>query len=387
MKGIIAETDPSAPAIYPAPSEDEINDGPEGFPEIIIDQRDLPPDQLLELYHSSHAFLAPTRSERMGAPLMNALVSGLPSVWTHYCAMIAGADATMGYPLRNYHPMQIYALRHPGGRIPLCAEPEIGGIIEAMEAIYHDYAEATSRAHVAAELMRAWANTTAPSGAGAGSCVTGKVPSAGMMKILWGAGEWKTGDGYGYSIHAKKMKDALLEAGVSIVTDPKDDFDIAVHFGELKPIPKKFNLLLTQAELADPQMWSEKAKRFIETCKNEMSAPPSDTGLESYDTWRGKAKSEGPLKLLWATDRWKTGGAYGYSIHAKKMKDALLEAGVSIVTDPKDDFDIAVHIVPCLEDLNVLKPEDREFAEFNPIPRKPNLLITQVEMTDPQILA
>lgn len=90
------------------------------------------------------------------------------------------------------------------------------------------------------------------------------------------------------------------------------------------------------------------------------------------------------MKILWATDRWKTGGAYGYSIHALKMKDALLEAGVSIVTDPKDDFDIAVHIVPCLEDMNVLKPEDREFAEFKPIPRKPNLLITQVEMTDPQ---
>ena len=159
LKHLISETDPRAPAIYPAAADGEINDGPEGLPEIIIDQRDLPLDQLLELYRASHAFVLPTRSEGWGLTLTNALASGLPSVWTNWGAMLDYATEDMGYQLKNYHMVQVYASQIPGV-IPLCAEPEVQDIIEAMEAIYHNYAEATKRARVARERMRpyTWAS-------------------------------------------------------------------------------------------------------------------------------------------------------------------------------------------------------------------------------------
>ena len=159
LKHLISETDPRAPAIYPAAAEGEINDGPEGLPEIIIDQRDLPLESLLELYRSSHAFLLPTRSEGWGLTLTNALANGLPSVWTNWGAMLDYATEDMGYQLKNYHMVQVYASQIPG-KIPLCAEPEVPDIIEAMEAIYHNYGEATKRARLASERMRpyTWAN-------------------------------------------------------------------------------------------------------------------------------------------------------------------------------------------------------------------------------------
>ena len=50
------------------------------------------------------------------------------------------------------------------------------------------------------------------------------------------------------------------------------------------------------------------------------------------------------MKLLWAVDGWRAGNAYGMSIHRRKLKEALLAAGVTITVDPRDDFDLAVHV-------------------------------------------
>ena len=90
------------------------------------------------------------------------------------------------------------------------------------------------------------------------------------------------------------------------------------------------------------------------------------------------------MKLLWATDHFRDGGGFGYSVHSLRLKQSVIDAGVKVTTDPDDSYDIAVHIAPTLEGLGELRKEERKFATFDPIPGKPNLLFTQVEMDRPQ---
>ncbi len=78
------------------------------------------------------------------------------------------------------------------------------------------------------------------------------------------------------------------------------------------------------------------------------------------------------LKILWAVDGYQfSGGGYGFSIHRLKMKEALIAAVVNLCFDPRDDFDLAVHII---------RPD-----RFCPIPGKKNLLFTACEMTAPTV--
>ena len=78
------------------------------------------------------------------------------------------------------------------------------------------------------------------------------------------------------------------------------------------------------------------------------------------------------LKILWAVDGYQfNGGGYGFSIHRLKMRQALAAAGITLCFDPKDDFDVAVHIV---------RPD-----YFRPISGKCNLLFTVCEMTEPTV--
>jgi glycosyltransferase involved in cell wall biosynthesis len=75
------------------------------------------------------------------------------------------------------------------------------------------------------------------------------------------------------------------------------------------------------------------------------------------------------VRLFWAKDYFETGGAFGYSIHNRKLKAALLASGVDITLDPREAADVAVHITtPPL---------------FKPVPGMKNLLFYQIECTEP----
>jgi len=69
------------------------------------------------------------------------------------------------------------------------------------------------------------------------------------------------------------------------------------------------------------------------------------------------------MKLMWATDYWAEGNAYGYSVHNRMMKEHL-----SKMVEFSDDAPIA---------LTVLNPEN-----YEPIPNKFNALFTMFEMED-----
>ena len=89
------------------------------------------------------------------------------------------------------------------------------------------------------------------------------------MKLLWAVDGWRAGNAYGMSVHRRKLKEALLAAGVTITVDPRDDFDLAVHVqvpNHFEPIPDKRNLLFTATELSEPLVWGETVKEAAVLC-------------------------------------------------------------------------------------------------------------------------
>jgi len=78
------------------------------------------------------------------------------------------------------------------------------------------------------------------------------------MKLFWAVDEWKPGNGYGFSVHNQRMKQALIEAGVSITTDPDEPADLAVHIAATHafiPVPGARNVFFTATEMSEPTTW------------------------------------------------------------------------------------------------------------------------------------
>jgi len=70
------------------------------------------------------------------------------------------------------------------------------------------------------------------------------------------------------------------------------------------------------------------------------------------------------LNVTWATDYFGDGNAYGYSIHNRRAREAVREAGLTL----SDDADVAIHVCPA--------------HRFAPIAGKRNILYTAWEAED-----
>jgi glycosyltransferase involved in cell wall biosynthesis len=134
------------------------SEGP-ALPGIIFDNRELSLSALVELYNGAHCFVLPSRGEGWGLTLTDAMATGLPSIWTHWSAMIDYADESIGYPIpeaeldvrllspSNYKP--------DGEELPLFGaeiknDPSLFG---RMRYIYHHYDEALARGRAASARM------------------------------------------------------------------------------------------------------------------------------------------------------------------------------------------------------------------------------------------
>ena len=71
------------------------------LPSIVIDYRDIPQDELVDLYHSAHAFILPSTGEGWGLTLCEAMATGLPCIWTAWGGPRDFADDTIGFPLKQ----------------------------------------------------------------------------------------------------------------------------------------------------------------------------------------------------------------------------------------------------------------------------------------------
>jgi len=64
-----------------------------------IDNRMLEVEELVELYHSAHCFVLPTRGEGFGLTLAEAMRTGLPSICTLYSGVTEFFDPSVGFAL------------------------------------------------------------------------------------------------------------------------------------------------------------------------------------------------------------------------------------------------------------------------------------------------
>jgi glycosyltransferase involved in cell wall biosynthesis len=98
------------------------------------------------------------------------------------------------------------------------------------------------------------------------------------MKLFWATDYKRTGVAFGFSVHRNKLKEALLECGVQLTSDPSEPADLAVHVSSsdyFNPVPGMKNLFFTQAEGTSPTFWDKntnKADLLVTSCKQSKEA-------------------------------------------------------------------------------------------------------------------
>jgi len=137
------------------------------------------------------------------------------------------------------------------------------------------------------------------------------------MKLYWAAHAWAIGEAYGYSLHNKKLRESVADVGVTITSDPNDDYDLAIHITTpdiFRPVSGRKNLLFTQIEMSEPFLWSEtvqQAVALVTSCKHSRDVlsryyiGPIEICPEGIDPLaflyvERKAPSAGePFRFLW----------------------------------------------------------------------------------------
>jgi len=68
---------------------------------VMIDCREIPQEELRDLYHSAHCFVLPTRGEGFGLTLAEAMRTGLPCIATDWSGHRDYFDISVGYPVES----------------------------------------------------------------------------------------------------------------------------------------------------------------------------------------------------------------------------------------------------------------------------------------------
>ncbi len=123
------------------------------YPNVTLDSRELTSAELLELYHSAHAFLQTSYGEAWGLTVTEAMATGLPCVWTHWSAPLDYADETIGFPITNFGMVPFARKQGDESIAGWGARAQEEAIVERMEEIYHGYAEALERGKRASGRM------------------------------------------------------------------------------------------------------------------------------------------------------------------------------------------------------------------------------------------
>lgn len=125
----------------------------------VMDFRDWPFDELVELYQRSHAFLFPSLGEGWGLTLMEAMATGMPCIYTPFSAMTDWVPKKHAYPIR-FGMRRVDILfagtqkQYAKSFRPPAADPNIDDIIRKIRHVYLHYEEARHKGYQAGKAVR-----------------------------------------------------------------------------------------------------------------------------------------------------------------------------------------------------------------------------------------
>ena len=118
---------------------------------IIFDSRSLNSQELLDLYHSAHAFILPSRGEGWGLTLCEAMSTGLPCIAPRHTGIADFFDSDVGYVIES----ELRDTYEPNYELETkCYFPDPGHAVELMAKVYKYYDEALAKGKKAAKRIR-----------------------------------------------------------------------------------------------------------------------------------------------------------------------------------------------------------------------------------------
>jgi glycosyltransferase involved in cell wall biosynthesis len=118
---------------------------------VIFDSRDISGKELVELYHSAHCFVLPSRGEGWGLTLTEAMATGLPCIAPKHTGHSMFFSDHVGYPCK-YERKSVY---EPNYELETEAYfCDTVDIINLMWDVYTHYDEALEKGRLASERIR-----------------------------------------------------------------------------------------------------------------------------------------------------------------------------------------------------------------------------------------
>lgn len=139
----------------PPDSPNQVGISRPGGGNVIWDTRKVPLDELVRLYHDADCFVFPSAAEGFGLTLVEAMATGLPSLYTPWSGMLdlAPPERRLGFPLEFTTIERDWRDEYASVRVTV-ANPSVDDIALQMDAVTKNYPEACERGRRAAEWVR-----------------------------------------------------------------------------------------------------------------------------------------------------------------------------------------------------------------------------------------
>ena len=121
----------------------------------IFDNRDVPVEELVSLYHSAHCFLFPSMGEGWGLTLHEAMSTGIPAIYTPWSAMVDWVPRKYAYPLK-FQLRDIDTVKTTGERYHKApaAYADVDHLVSRMYQVYARYDDAAKKGYEAGKVVR-----------------------------------------------------------------------------------------------------------------------------------------------------------------------------------------------------------------------------------------
>ena len=117
---------------------------------VVMDMRDLPINELIDLYHSAHMFILPSLGEGWGLTLSEAMATGCPCIATRMTGTADFFSESVGYEIDwDYKPVEMEYYKLKANVIIPRTNSTLARFMEA----YNDYRGAIQRGIKASRLI------------------------------------------------------------------------------------------------------------------------------------------------------------------------------------------------------------------------------------------